>query len=251
MALVLVTGGTGTLGKHLVRRLKDGGHQTRILSRQARPDVVQGDLTTGAGLDAAVDGVDVIAHCASSPFRRTQQTDVEGTRRLVEAAARRPGSPPHLVYVSIVGVDRIPFAYYKAKYATEQVVTSSDLPWTILRGTQFHELLAYSFSRMKGALFAMRGVRFQLLAADECAARMATLVGGAPTGRIDDMGGPEERGMADLARAYKKARGWRRPVIEVPVPGKAAAAFKAGANLCADHADGIETWEQWLAKTYG
>jgi uncharacterized protein YbjT (DUF2867 family) len=249
---VLVTGGTGTLGRLLVPRLRDTGHDVRILSRRALPDVVQGDLTTGAGLDTAVAGVDVIAHCASNPLRKTRQTDVEGTRRLVNAVHERGEGPlPHLVYVSIVGVDRNPFRYYRQKLATEHVVTESGLPWTIIRATQFHELLDYAFSRiMRGALFAVRGVRFQVIDADECAARMAELVGAPPAGRVPDIGGPEVRAMNDLARVYRSGRGWRRPVITLPVPGKSAAAFKAGTNLCPDNTYGRVTWEQWLAARY-
>jgi uncharacterized protein YbjT (DUF2867 family) len=249
VALVLVTGGTGTLGTKLVPRLQADGHTVRILSRRpGGSGVVQGDLRTGAGLSAAVDGVDVIAHCASSPFRHTKDTDVDGTRRLVEAIGP---ARPHLVYVSIVGVDRIPFGYYRQKFATEQVIAESDVPWTILRATQFPELLDDAFSRMKGALVAMRGIRFQLLAADECAARLAALVDGAPAGRVDDMGGPEVRSMADLARGYRRVRGWRRPILPLPAPGKAGRAFKAGYNLAPDHTDGTLTWEQWLANRYG
>ncbi|MBA3654776.1 MAG: NAD(P)H-binding protein, partial [Actinobacteria bacterium] len=269
MALVLVTGGTGTLGRLLVTRLDDAGHDVRILSRRPGPGperprragstgperalragstgrLFQGDLRTGEGLDAAVAGVDVIAHCASSPLRQTDETDVEGTRRLIAAVtAQAGGALPHLVYVSIVGVDRNPFPYYRRKLQTERVVTESGLPWTILRATQFCELLDYTFTAMRVALFALGGVRFQLLDAGECATRMAELVDGPPAGRAADLGGPEVRTMADLARVYRRARGWRRPVVPVPAFGKSAAAFKGGANLCPDNAEGRTTWEQW------
>jgi uncharacterized protein YbjT (DUF2867 family) len=256
MALVLVTGGTGTLGRALVPQLIDAGHAVRVLSRQSAPSLppgataVVGDLRTGDGLADALVDVDVIAHCASSPFRRTHQTDVEGTRRLVAAASAGSGALPHLVYVSIVGVDRIPFPYYRQKFAAEKVVIESGLPWTILRATQFHQLLDYMFSRMPGALFAFRGLRFQVLDAAECATRMAALVGAPPAGRVADMGGPIARPMVELAREYRQARGWRRPLVSMPAPGKAARALKAGANLCLDHPDGTLTWEQWLAETY-
>ncbi len=257
MALVLVTGGSGTLGRPLVARLLGAGHDVRVLSRQSSPrlpegaTVVRGDLRSGEGLAAAVADVDVIAHCASSPFRHTRDTDVAGTRRLVAAATAAGSSAlPHLVYISIVGVDRIPFAYYRQKYAAEQVVTESGLPWTIFRATQFHELLDYMFSRMRIALFALGGLRFQVLDAGECAARLAEIVGQPPAGRVADMGGPEARTMADLARTYRRARRWRRPVLTIPVPGKAAGAVKAGHNLAPDYADGTITWEQWLTDHY-
>ena len=250
MALVLVTGGTGTLGRQLVPLLTNAGHTIRILSRQTRSDVIRGDLTTGDGVDEAVDGVEVIAHCATSPFRRTRQTDVEGTRRLVAGVERQRGALPHLVYTSIVGIDGNPYPYYRQKVAAEKVVAESGLPFTIVRATQFHELFDQIFMRMRGALITFRGVRFQPIDGADVAARVAELVGSPPAGRVADLGGPEVRTMKDLARVYRTARGWRRPVVSVPIAGKIARAFKAGANLAPDHADGTTTWEQWLKTRY-
>ena len=251
MALVLVTGGTGLLRPYLVPRLRDAGHDVRVLSRKRQADGVVGDLTTGDGLDAAVAGVDVIAHCATSPFRRTRETDVEGTRRLFAAVERQGGPMPHVVFPSIVGIDGNPFPYYRQKAAAEDVVTGSGLPWTMIRFTQFHELLDQIFTRMRGALLTFRRVRFQSIAGSDVADRLVELVDGAPAGRVADIGGPEVRGMKDLAGAYRKARGLRRPIVSIPTAGKIARAFKDGANLVPDHAYGTITWEQWLKTRYG
>ena len=136
---ILVSGGTGTLGRVLVRRLVDEGTPVRVLSRRpppaGRPPVgwSTGDLKTGRGIDAAVAGVGGIVHCA------TGLGDVGAARHLIESA-RRAGSP-QVVYISIVGVDRIPFGYYKSKLEAERLVESSGLPWTVLRATQFHQLI--------------------------------------------------------------------------------------------------------------
>ncbi|HET6987928.1 MAG TPA: NAD(P)H-binding protein, partial [Kribbella sp.] len=106
MTSILVTGGTGTLGRPTVARLCAAGHDVRVFSRKPGgdrppwPEVVTGDLTTGAGLAAAVDGVDVIVHLATSLGRR----DVQHARNLLAAAPRTT----HLVVMSIVGIDRIP-----------------------------------------------------------------------------------------------------------------------------------------------
>ena len=69
-SLILVTGGTGTLGKLVVPRLRTAGAKVRVLSRQAREaqgdvEYVRGDLDTGAGIEAAVAGAEVIVHCAA------------------------------------------------------------------------------------------------------------------------------------------------------------------------------------------
>jgi uncharacterized protein YbjT (DUF2867 family) len=126
---VLVTGGTGTVGRIVVDNLTTAGKDVRILSRGRRPPQrtevqhVVGDVQTGDGLDAALDGVDTIVHC------------VYPTEHLV-AAAKRAGSP-HLVYVSIVGIDRIPFGFYRKMLANERTIAESGLPWTVLRRPSF------------------------------------------------------------------------------------------------------------------
>ncbi len=108
---ILVTGGTGTLGRHVVRRLTEDGHRVRVLSRRSGADLVTGDLRTGAGLAGAVRDVDVIVHCAVDP----RGDDVAATGRLIAAAEQ--AHVPHLVYISIVGVDRMPLGHYRKNLA--------------------------------------------------------------------------------------------------------------------------------------
>jgi len=139
MTTVLVTGGAGVLGRPVVARLRERGADVRVLSRRAggEPGRVQGDLETGTGLVEAVAGVDVIVHCASAGDWLRPQRDVVQTRNLLAAVGP---ARPHIVYVSIVGVDRIRFGYYRAKLECERMIAASGLPWTVLRATQFHEL---------------------------------------------------------------------------------------------------------------
>ena len=136
---LLVTGGTGVLGRRVVERLDAAGVGARVLSRSGRPGTVRGDLLTGEGLDAAVRGVETVIHCASSPYRKTREVDIEGTRRLLKAAR---GGVSHFVYISIVGVDRASsYPYYRVKLEAERVVEGSPVPHTILRATQFYDLV--------------------------------------------------------------------------------------------------------------
>ena len=141
---ILVTGGSGTLGRGVVARLLAAGHQVRVLSRRPRPaggtataEWVTGDLLCGDGLAGAVTGVEAIVHCAGDP--RRPRVDSNGTRNLLRAA--RAAGAPHLVDISIVGVDRVPYRYYQAKLQAERLIQASGLPWTILRATQFHQLV--------------------------------------------------------------------------------------------------------------
>lgn len=248
---ILVTGGTGTLGRHVVSRLRDGGHDVRVLTRHSRPaeDGVRfltGDLATGEGIDAAVDGVATIAHCASS-----YRGDPGAGRNLVQAALR--AGAPHLVYVSIVGVDRIPFGYYRSKLETERVVADSGLPWTTLRATQFHDLILTMAQRLATLPVAPvpAGFRFQPVDAGEVAARLVELTLGTPSGRVPDMGGPRAYSAADLLRGYLRAAQRRRLIVPVRLPGGAARAFRAGANLAPEQAVGRRTWEEFLADRVG
>src|SRR3989454_4534178 len=101
---VLVTGGTGTLGRDVVMLLRQSGHRARILSREPRGhvDAVQGDLKTGAGLPKALAGMDAIVHAASATRdpMALRATDVRGTRRLLEVA--RGAHIRHIVYILVV-----------------------------------------------------------------------------------------------------------------------------------------------------
>jgi uncharacterized protein YbjT (DUF2867 family) len=249
MSDVLVTGGSGLLGREVVARLGAAGHTVRILSRSgsADPRAVPGDLGTGAGLDAAVDGTAAIVHCASDP-RDPQRVDVAGTRRLVDAA-RRAGRP-HVVDVSIVGVDRIPWAYYRAKVQAEELVRTSGLPWTVLRATQFHEFTAALLARLTRmpVVLAPRGWRFQPVDAGEVATRLAVAVDDGPAGRLPDLGGPDVLSISYLARLYLDATDRRRPIVPLPVPGAFSAALRAGANLAPGSRSEGSTFAQFLAE---
>jgi uncharacterized protein YbjT (DUF2867 family) len=228
---VLVTGGTGMLGRQVVARLRDQRvDEVRALSRAAAPGRVQGDLETGDGLAEAVRDVDAIVHCATAGDMLHPTRDLAQTRNLLAAA---DGARPHVVYISIVGVDQIPFGLYRAKHACERMVASSGLPWTVLRATQFHELilmLAMITTRAPVGV-TLRGWRSQPVDVAEVADRLAELALGTPAGRVADLGGPRVESIAELTRAYLAATGRQRPVLELPVPGRASAGFRAGLNL--------------------
>jgi len=247
VSTVLVTGGTGVLGRAVVARLTAAGHDARIMSRTG---TVPGDLRTGDGLDAAVAGVDTVVHCASDP-RDARRVDVDGTRRLVEAV-RRAGDP-HLIYISIVGVDRIPFAYYQAKAEAEREIALSGLPWTTLRATQFHEFTADLLAQLTRLPIvpAPRGWRFQPVDVREVADRLVAMVDAGPAGRLPDLGGPDVLTVAELAHAYLTATGRRRPIVALPVPGRFSASLRAGANLSPDGRAAGQTFAAFLAERSG
>jgi uncharacterized protein YbjT (DUF2867 family) len=249
---ILVTGGTGTLGKPVVARLYETEHAVRVLSRRPSENGVAGDLETGEGVDAALEDVDVVVHCAGS-----RKGDEVKASTLVQAAAR--ARVRHVVNISVVGADRIPvvsgvdramFGYFASKLAAEHVVAESGLPWTTLRAAQFHELMLATAQAMTKlpVVPVPAGTRFQPVAADEVADRLVEHALGAPAGLVPDIAGPRVLPMGDLLRAYLRACGKHRPLIPVWQPGKAARAFRAGANLAPDHAVGRLTWEDFLER---
>lgn len=249
---VLVTGGTGMLGSALVPKLVAAGHAVRVMSRQSRPDIpsgasaVQADLATDDGVDAALEDVEVVVHAATSPFRHTRDVDVAATRDFLAACARM--GVAHFVYPSIVGVDRHPLAYYRAKLEAEQVVGEAAVPTSIARGTQFHELLDRFIAAIVRfpVVFVGRRFVFQPVDAGEYAQVLADLVVAGPSGRVADTGGPEVRELRDLARVWLDARRKRRWVAPVPVPGKLGRAFREGFHTCPHRAIGAVTWEDHL-----
>jgi uncharacterized protein YbjT (DUF2867 family) len=250
---ILVTGGTGTLGQQVVERLREAGRQVRVLSRHIRgPLFATGDLATAAGLPAAVQGAGTIVHCASG-----RKGDADAARNLVRAAsqAETETGPPHLVYISIVGVDRFPRGYYKSKLETERVIAGSGLPWTTLRATQFYELV------QRGAVLLAKlpvipvpaAVVVQPVDSGEVAARLAELALAEPRGRVPDMAGPEVLSVSDLVRTYLRVTGRRpRPVVPCWIPG--IGPIRAGAMYPPPGSEatlGRRTWPEFLAGRTG
>jgi uncharacterized protein YbjT (DUF2867 family) len=240
---VLITGGTGTVGRVVARRLLDSGARVRILSRGRRArgptdgaEYVVGDVKSGQGLAEAIADVDTVVHC------------VDPAHHVVEAALR--AERPHLVYISIVGVDRIPIGYYRRKLADEKLISTSGLPWTVLRATQFHDLVA-AMLRGVAALPVMAvpaGFSFQPIDVRDVAVQLAALALAGPAGRAPDMAGPEVLPMTDLARRYLAAVGRRRPVLPVALPGRIARGYRAGANLAPDRAVGTIPFDRYLEE---
>ncbi|EHR51938.1 putative nucleoside-diphosphate sugar epimerase [Saccharomonospora marina XMU15] len=247
MSSILVTGGTGTLGRHVVRHLLDGGHDVTVASRRQPSTTgpvrtVRVDYVGGTGLDEAVAGRDAVVHCA---------TDFRGEERLagsVVSAARRRGCG-HVVYISIVGVDALPISYYRGKLAAERLLAASGVGWTVLRSTQFHDLVARILSTLARSplLPVPAGVRVQPVHAPEVASRLAELACGEPAGRVGDMGGPEIRPFADLARAYLRATGRRRALLPFRLPGAAFRGYREGLHLAPADAVGTVTFERFLS----
>jgi uncharacterized protein YbjT (DUF2867 family) len=213
MSRVLVTGGTGTLGRELVPRLTAAGYTVRVMSRRAGQsnhlgDVewAQADLMSGAGIEQAVAGVDIILHAASSPFKDTRVVDVDGTRNLINSG--EAAGVGNFYYMSIVGIDKVKYPYYAHKLEAENVIEASGAPFTILRATQFHPLLDTFLSTMykRGPFLIVPGAMlFQLIDPGEVAEHVVASLAKGAGGRLPDIGGPQVLRLSEIARDWLKA----------------------------------------------
>jgi len=258
MTVTLLTGATGTLGTALRPRLLDAGHEVRAASRSPPAEGdgdgiewIELDLVEGTGIEAAVDGAEVVVHAATAPQGDTEAVDGEGTERLLDAAADAGVS--NFVYPSIVGVGEIPFSYYEHKLAAEEAVEASAVPGTIVRMTQFHSFVDELLSGVaKLPLWPLpTKLKSQPIDVGEAAGEIVQYATPDAAGRVPAVGGPEVMTLGEMAAAYREARGLRRPILRVPIPGKVAKGFRAGKATCPDRTVGTTAWEAWLDREYG
>lgn len=244
---VLVTGATGTLGRVLMAALRERGLPARGLSRRApdgAPGQARGDLLTGEGLDAALDGAGLVIHAATDG-----RHDVEAAERLLRAM--RPGQ--RLLYVSIVGVDRVPLPYYRQKLRVEGLVR--DGGGSILRATQFHDLV-FAVARVlaRPPVMLYPALDVQPVDTGDVARRLAELAAALGPGTepvVEDFAGPQVRPARELFRAYLDATGKRRALAPVRLPGRIFRGFRAGGHLAPGRALGVVTWEEYLRRRLG
>lgn len=189
-------------------------------------------------------GTDTVLHLAGG-----QKGDDEATRALIRAA--QASGVRHLVYISVIGADRVPLAWLRSKLYSERAVADSGIPWTTLRAAQFHDLTLAMVEKMTKlpVLPAPGGLRLQPVDSREVAARLVELTLGKPAGPVPDMAGPRLYDIPALVRPYLELRGRRpRPKLPVRIPGKAGRAYRAGDNLTLAGAEvGKRTWEEFLA----
>jgi uncharacterized protein YbjT (DUF2867 family) len=258
MSNILVTGGTGNLGHQVVSRLLKHKHGVRIASNEPNPSIQDGsefiyaDIGSGKGISEAVAGVDAIVHLATS-VKNPQLVDVEGTRKLIETA--RVHGSPHFMYLSIVGVDRTDFLYYKAKYDAERIVENAGLPWTIQRSTQFHNFIVWMLQSLGvdtlPEIEVPSGIRFQPIDVGEAADRLVLLVERGASGRVSEIGGPQVLTIEEATESYLRVRGRKANVRSAPLEGEMYDLFRSDGVLTPGNKTGKTTWEQFLISEYG
>ena len=242
--LIVVAGGTGTIGTEVVRCAAARGHEVRVLSRSAGADV-----RAGAGLAEAVAGADVVVDVLGIPTLSTRVATgffLRTTANLL--SAERTAGVGHHLALSIVGVDRAPYGYFGAKWAQEQAVEGGGVPWTIQRATQFHDFAAQMFARTGlGPVHPVSRMRTQPISLGEVAERLVDDAEAGPRGRVRDIAGPREEDLAEMTRAWARRTGRRAWMPRIVVPEGFGRAMRDGSVLPGPEADlGSVTFAQWL-----
>ncbi|ANN18399.1 LysR family transcriptional regulator [Amycolatopsis orientalis] len=204
-----IIGGTGLIGSQVVRNLNDAGHEAVPHSPSTGVD-----LLTGQGLDAALDGADVVVNLTNSPtfdeaspaFFRTSMDNL--------VAAAKKASTGHFVILSIVGVDQVPeLDYYRAKTLQEDILKSSGIPYSIVRATQFMEFVdaVLSWTADENTV-RLPSTPIQPIAAADVAAAVSEVSAGKPLNGTLDVGGPDVYPLDELGRITLSAKGDTRSV---------------------------------------
>ncbi|WP_445153760.1 SDR family oxidoreductase [Arthrobacter sp. Hor0625] len=260
MSRICVAGGTGQVGREVVRQAILVGQRVAVLSRNppapgtpghiAGVDYFRADVATGDGLDAALAGADVVIDTLEGRSGKALKNFADGGARLLAAA--QDAGVSRAVLLSIVNCDRSSFGYYRSKAAKERAYQQSGLETVVLRATQFHSLLAGIFaagSKLR-LIPVFKGARFQPIAAAEVASALIDAALEAPSGvrhGVRTIGGPEILEMRELAVTWQQATGSRGRVVELPLPGGMGKYLRAGDNLVPEERHGTQTFRGWLA----
>lgn len=251
MKMVLLTGGSGLLGRQVIPHLLARGARVRVIGRRPGQDApgltwIQGNLRDPAALHPALAGADAVLHLATQPLKAA--ADLAMAEALFEAL---PGSDVrHLVYMSIAGLERMQRApYYREKLDIESRLEASGLPVTIQRSTQFHGFVAELLGRLTlGPLTLVPpSVTLQLVEARAVAAVLTRRTLGDPAGRLPDLAGPDAWPLESLARSWRTQRGRPGTLLRVPLPLPLFRAWQGQAALAQDAPVVGRSWATWLA----
>ena len=261
MDTVLVTGGTGHLGRDLVSRLKRS-YRVRVLARSPGSDHdvewIRGDLATGEGVADAVAGSQSVIHAATlSPAARRgyvvpkdlwsspSEVDRDGTAQLLEKSAA--AGVGHIIYVSIVGIDKPRVPYLRRKLEAEYLIRQGPIPWSIARATQFHWLLDRMLGRMaRLPMVPLPDLQVEPVDTTDFADYLVEAVGNEPVGRLADFGGPEVLTFSEAFDQWLQIRQRTVPTMRIPLPSAVSDAAAAMSISDPDSRRGTVTWVDWL-----
>lgn len=245
---VAVAGGTGLIGKLVVRELGAAGHEPVVLARAQGVDLVSGD-----GLPARLAGCEEIIDVSNkNTLSRKQAVEFFTRAAHTLLAAGADAGVRQVITLSIVGIDDVALGYYLGKRAQEEVVRHGPLPWSILRATQFHQFPEQLLDSAVGPFAIVPNSLSQPVAAVDVARDLVAQVGRPAAGYLTPIAGPERLRMADMARRLVKAQGSHKIVVPVRLPGGVGKAMASGALLPRDgYTEGCQTFADYLRQVEG
>jgi uncharacterized protein YbjT (DUF2867 family) len=238
-----VLGGTGTAGREVTAELRRRGHEAIVLSRSAPADGRSRavDVTADVSVAAAMLGVDAVVDVISGK----SDVMVDGVARALRAARR--GGATHWVSLSVVGAGELPFGYHRLMGEREAVTRAGEVPWSIVRATQFHTLLGMAFgAAARRGVLPLLDVPIQPVEVREVAVALADRVEAGPSRTAEDFAGPRVERLDELATAWTAAHGMHRLPLRIPAIGKAMRAVRAGGLTSPDAPRGTVTFADWL-----
>lgn len=248
---ILITGANGDLGQHLIKILENE-FPLILCTRRQKNKTAEGiewrkfDLENPTSI--SMDGVKTIFHLASSIEKKSFKIDVEGTKNLLEQALKN--NVKHFIFISIVGVGRLPTKYFRIKNQVEHEIQQSGIPYTILRATQFfpffeQEIIKYL--RFPIA-FLPSGILYQPIETSIVAKKMVEISLAGPLNSILEIGGPEVVNFGEAARILMESRSVSKPIVNVPLSllGKLGKELKNGVLTTNESNQDSATWTEWL-----
>jgi uncharacterized protein YbjT (DUF2867 family) len=240
---VAVTGGSGFVGIHTVRALKNAGHEVVVIARGTvrqpkgeRVTFVRADVTSAPALASAFAGCDAVVHLVAVIRERGRQTydrvNREGSERVAQAA--KDAGIGHLLYQSALGADPDPrFPYLLSKWEAEQAVRAGGIPYTTFRpglifgtGDGFFTLLARMMRILPVITIAGDGrALFQPISVADVTRCIVLALERGPSNHVHELGGPDQMTYEEIVRTIKATLGLHRKIVHVPVPMMLPLAF--------------------------
>lgn len=255
MDRILITGGTGKLGSDIARVLQDKPYALSILTTQNnytgndKISYIKGDLTQIDTLEQLRSQFDVIIHCASNS-KDSYSVDIEGTHNLLMAIGPKI---KHFIYISIVGVDKGISPYYQNKYSVEQEIFNYHIPFTIVRATQFHDLVLDRIIRPNeehAKIKVPKGLKFQTIDVSDVALKVEEVLKEGPKQSVVNIGGPELLSLEEMIEPYIKIFHPEKTLENINDLNDFQKIFTTGINLCPESKYGKITWKEFLLTRY-
>jgi uncharacterized protein YbjT (DUF2867 family) len=243
---IVIIGGSGLIGKKLVKLLREEDHEVVAASRSTGINAL-----TGEGLSKALSGARVVVDVSNSPSFEDQAVleffETSGRNLL---AAEKMAGVRHHVALSVVGTDRmLASGYFRAKLAQENLIKASGIPYTIVRATQFFEFVgAIAQAATDGSTVRLPHALMQPIVSDDVAAALADVALDEPLNGTIDLAGPESIPMDELVRQFLSASGDARQVVIDPQAGYFGTAIDDGSlRPAGESRKGPTRYAEWLS----